>query len=180
MVSAPVVGQAARIGTFALVYTDRLLVRYCMVHVHQQYCLLACFCKAKQYITVPLRMLHLKTHVAHMSRHKSRLAMPSEVYQVVDNDHLAYPPIFVPLYVHIHAVLTSCLSCASGTERVLGTLIGGWLAYGLVSACDNDGFLTAMLFVVAVMGNLIGKRLDLAYGVGKLMLLTFMAGMGRP
>ena len=63
---------------------------------------------------------------------------------------------------------------------MLGTLIGGWLAYGLVSACDNDGFLTAMLFVVAVVGNLIGKRLDLAYGVGKLMLLTFMAGMGLP
>ena len=67
--------------------------------------------------------------------------------------------------------------CYSGTERVLGTLIGGWLAYGFVSASTNDGFLTAMLFVVAVAGNLIGKSLDLAYGVGKLMLLTFMAGI---
>lgn len=47
---------------------------------------------------------------------------------------------------------------------MLGTLIGGWLAYGLVSASDNDGFLTAMLIVVAIVGNLVGKRLDLAYG----------------
>ena len=60
---------------------------------------------------------------------------------------------------------------------MVGTLIGGWLAYGLISASDNDGFLTTMLFVVAIIGNLMGKRLDLAYGVGKLMLLTFTAGM---
>lgn len=60
---------------------------------------------------------------------------------------------------------------------MLGTLLGGWLAYGLVSASDNDGFLIAMLFVVAIVGNLVDKRLDLAYGMGKLMLLTFTAGL---
>lgn len=64
----------------------------------------------------------------------------------------------------------------AGSERALGTLIGGWLAYGLASGSLNGGFLTGMLFLVALAGHLLGRYLDLVYGLGKLMLLTFAAG----
>lgn len=50
----------------------------------------------------------------------------------------------------------------SGVERILGTLVGGWLAYGLISASDNDGFLTCMLFLVAVIGHLVGNHMLMA------------------
>ena len=59
---------------------------------------------------------------------------------------------------------------------MLGTLAGGWIAFGLASGTMNGGFLTGMLFVVAMIGFVMGKLMDLAYGLGKLMLLTFVAG----
>ena len=59
---------------------------------------------------------------------------------------------------------------------MLGTLLGGWLAYGLESGSRNGVFLGCMALLVAYTGYFVGYSADLKYGIGKLFTQAFVIG----
>ncbi|KAK9818304.1 hypothetical protein WJX72_010337 [[Myrmecia] bisecta] len=61
-----------------------------------------------------------------------------------------------------------------GLERVLGTLIGGWLGAALWKISSNAVFLGCAGLVIAFTSYILGAKLKLQYGVGKLLVLTYL------
>lgn len=67
-------------------------------------------------------------------------------------------------------------SAPAAFERALGTVMGGWLAFGLEPASGNGVFLGFMALVVGWTGDFGGYAADLKYGIGKLFSQAFTIG----
>ncbi|KAK9812322.1 hypothetical protein WJX73_002173 [Symbiochloris irregularis] len=65
-------------------------------------------------------------------------------------------------------------SAARGFERCIGTIMGGWLAFGLESASHNGIYLGFMALIVGWVGFTVGYAADLKYGIGKLFSQAFI------
>ena len=65
---------------------------------------------------------------------------------------------------------------AAGFERCVGTILGGWLAFGLESGSHNGVYLGFTALVVGWVGYCVGYSADLKYGIGKLFPQAFIVG----